>query len=66
MEQRLYFLFLFYGREKKGAFGTYSPVSAENLNTAFTNDDEVTAYLGVDEKFNFQVKRVLLYIGQVQ
>lgn len=37
------------GREKKGAYGTYSGVSSTNSNTTFTNDDQVTTYIIIDE-----------------
>lgn len=44
------------GKEKKGAYGTYSGVSASNSNTTYTNDDQITIYLNIDEnavyKFN--------------
>lgn len=39
----------FIGKEKKGAYGTYSGVSASNSNTTFTNDDQITRSIAVDE-----------------
>jgi hypothetical protein len=39
----------FIGKEKKGAYGTYSGVSASNSNTTFTNDDQITKNIAVDE-----------------
>jgi hypothetical protein len=37
------------GREKKGPYGTYSPLSASNSNSTYTNDDQQTKYIAVDE-----------------
>lgn len=37
------------GTEKKGAYGTYSPVSAVNSTATFTQDDKITQYLAIDE-----------------
>lgn len=43
------------GKEKKGAYGTYSQVSAANSNTTYTNDDEQsTAYLAIDENMIYK------------
>lgn len=39
----------FVGSEKKGAYGTYSAVTSNNSNSTYTNDNQITAYLSVDE-----------------
>ncbi|MEO6230343.1 MAG: hypothetical protein ABJB11_05730 [Ferruginibacter sp.] len=43
------------GREKKGAYGTYTATASINSNTTFTNDDQITNYLGVDERAIFRL-----------
>jgi hypothetical protein len=50
------------GKEKKGAYGTYSPVSSVNSNTTFTQDDQITTYVQVDENAIFKVTNNY-YIG---
>lgn len=37
------------GKEKKGPYGTYSPVSASNSNSTYTSDDQETRYIQIDE-----------------
>lgn len=37
------------GAEKKGAYGTYSPVTAVNSNSTFSADNQITQYLAIDE-----------------
>lgn len=39
----------FMGKEKKGPYGTYSPVSASNSNSTYTGDDQETRYISIDE-----------------
>jgi hypothetical protein len=47
----------FIGKEKKGAYGTYSPVSAVNSNSTYTTeDDNLTVYISVDENMIYQEK----------
>ncbi len=40
----------FIGKEKKGPYGTYSPVSAANSSSTYTYDDNSHAYISIDEK----------------
>lgn len=42
------------GSEKKGPYGTYTPLSASNSNSTFTNDDQVTQYISIDENKLFK------------
>lgn len=42
------------GREKKGAYGTYSGVSSVNSDITFTNDDQITNAIMVDENVVFK------------
>lgn len=37
------------GKEKKGPYGTYSPLSASNSNSTYTSDDQETRYIQIDE-----------------
>ncbi len=46
------------GREKKGAYGTYSATSSINSNTTFTSDDQIINYLGVDENAIFRITEI--------
>lgn len=44
------------GKEKKGAYGTYSTVSSSNSNSTFTNDDQITKNLSVDENAIYELR----------
>ncbi|MEO5892213.1 MAG: hypothetical protein ABIQ31_18340 [Ferruginibacter sp.] len=50
----------FIGKEKKGAYGTYSSVAAISSSSTFTNDSQITAFLGVDENAVFTYRNTYL------
>ncbi len=43
------------GKEKKGAYGTYSTVGAANSNSTYTGDNQISTYLSLDENLIYQV-----------
>jgi hypothetical protein len=46
----------FIGKEKKGAYGSYSEVSSANSNSTYSNDDQFTTYIGIDENSIYKMQ----------
>jgi hypothetical protein len=42
------------GKERKGAYGTYSTIYSVNSNSTVTNNDQITQYLELDENLIFK------------
>ena len=45
------------GKEKKGAYGTYSSTSSANSSSTYSADDQITTYLSADENMIFNVSQ---------
>lgn len=45
----------FVGKENKGAYGSYSEISSVNSASTYSNDDQITRYINIDENVLYKV-----------